>query len=268
MGPEATTAKQNSSWVSRIACSMSRYEVPLGASGPAQPGQALDHLVDRRRHPGQGLDLLGVLAHAQLAGHGRGGGEAGAAKGVLEPEQEAAPQLVAHAQASAGRPGGGQGAADQPHRVVGLRPGGHLEVELAQVVAGQRRLEGGHDQPGVAVGGQHQHGQALKGRRPVAGEVGEIGRRAQQQRVHAPLGLLLTGSGQAIGPCCGGCRHGGNPTSRHTLTRRARSMTSKATGGPPAARQPSSTRAIGSAVSTATRRDWYSRIDGWGTCRP
>jgi hypothetical protein len=243
-------------------------QVLLAAPGPAQLAEVPDHPVDGRRHPGQGLDLPGVLAHPQLAGDGRGGRERGPGQGVLEPEQEGAPQPVSHPEAPPGRPGRGQGAGDQPHRVVGLGPDGHLDLEPAQVVPGQRGLQGGHDQPGLAVGRQHQHGQPLQGRGPVAGQVLEVGRRPQQQRVDAPLGLLLARPGQPLGTRRNGCRHRDNPTSRHTLTRSTRSSTSMLTGGPPAVRQPSRTRAIGSAVSTATRRDWYSRMAGWGTCRP
>jgi hypothetical protein len=70
-------------------------QVPLAAPGPAQLTEMLDDLVDGRRHPGQGLDLLRVLAHPQLPGDGRSGREGGPGQGVLEPEQEGAPQPVA-----------------------------------------------------------------------------------------------------------------------------------------------------------------------------
>ena len=55
--------------------------------------------------------------------------------------------------------------------------------------------------------GQDQQGQAFQGRRPVPGQVLEVGGGPQQQGVNAPLGLLLACPGQPFGPRPSGGRH-------------------------------------------------------------
>src|SRR6266511_1540252 len=128
-------------------------------------------------------------------------------RGCLEAQQEGAPELVADPEPAGGGAGRVQGGADQPDGVLGLLPGGHLQVEAAEVVAGQRRLQRGDDQPRVAGGRQHQQGHPLQRRRLVAGQVAEVGGGPEQQRVHVALAELLARPPQPLGARADG-RHG------------------------------------------------------------
>jgi hypothetical protein len=150
LGPEATMAKQNSSWVSRM-----RLLDVAGQSCSLRPaqrslGQCLDHPVDGRRHPGQGLDLLGSLRIRSCLVTAEAGREAAAGRAVLEPQQEGAPQPVAHPSRPPAAPAAVRVSTTSR---TGSSVSGHAPPRpprSPQLVAGQRRLQGRHDQPGVA----------------------------------------------------------------------------------------------------------------------
>jgi hypothetical protein len=151
--------------------------------------------VDRRTGGTQRLDLGGVLAGPQLTEHPVGPAEGGARQRHLEVEDEAGPCPVADGQ----RPACDRSdeAGHDVDGIVGLVPGPQREHVGALDHPGS--LEPGDHQHGVAVLGQHQHGQPLEGHGRVAGQPGQVGAHRQQQDVDALLHHLVAGPGHAFG---------------------------------------------------------------------
>ena len=208
-GPEATMAKSNLSWPCRgspprcprpapARCARRAATSPIR---PCTPSIAAAGPAQRRRPP------RGPCASA-AAGDGRGAERAGRRQRRLEPQQEGAPQLVAGAQPPAGGPGRGQGLDHQP------APGRRSPARRPPRSRARPAGRGPAAPPGPAPPAarrrppaRHQQGQPLQVGQVVAGQVGQVGRRPQQQRVDPPLGLLLARPGETFGPGRGGCRH-------------------------------------------------------------
>ena len=118
-GPEPTMTKSTLTWPSsRIASAMSRPDLALGAPGSQPLRHPGVHAVDRLTGAAQRVDLVGRLAHPQLAEHLREQGLLGAGQRGPQPQHLLGPHLVVQRHPTgAGQPGGDQGV-----RVVGLAP--------------------------------------------------------------------------------------------------------------------------------------------------
>src|SRR6266511_4231875 len=225
-------------------------QLQLGPAGPAQPVEAVDDPVEGGRHPGERLDLLGVLAHAGLPGGAAGrcsragrrpragrrwrrprpGRRGPARRGPRSPARRSPP--------GRGRRGG-RGPAAPPARG---RPAARRRRPAAPA---------GSSAPAAAPGSRSGSG----------------GRRRARAAAR-PCRARRAPCAPAPAARCARRWSSWLRSYAQTLTRRTPSRTSTVTGVPPAARQPSSARVTGSAVSTDTRRDWYSRMVGCGTWSP
>ena len=171
--------------------------VALGAQAAAELGRHLrlgatdeldvarlelgGHTIGGRAGPPQGFDLGGVLPGAQRPHHLAPPGEHGGRQRVLQVDHEPRPRAITDGDAV--HPADQLG--DDGHRVVGLVPG--AEREHVGALHDARRLEPGHHQGGVAVGGEHEHGEPLERHRLVPGEVREVGPHRQEHGIDTEL---------------------------------------------------------------------------------
>ncbi len=93
-------------------------------------------------------------------------------------DQESGPHTVADGNGS----GTTSEAGDQIDRIVGLVPGD--EIEHVGTVDDPGCLEAGHHQGGVAIDGQHEHGEPFERHGLVAGEVRQFGTDREQGDLH------------------------------------------------------------------------------------
>jgi hypothetical protein len=147
-------------------------------AGPAQCG----HLRRRLAHPQRGEDLTGQSLVRTRQRRAQG-------EGVLGPHP------VGHAHGAGRRPA--QGGHDQRVRVAAVG----VVDDLHAGAGGRGRLRGGafergHDQRRLAVGRQHQAGEALQGECVVAGQVSQVGTGRDEQRVEAGGGGAAAGRGE------------------------------------------------------------------------
>ncbi len=127
------------------------------------------HPVRSRRRSPQRSHLGGVLDRPQCAGHRARRRPAGTGEPGLQLDQEAGPGAIAHRHGA----GSTRQLGHQRHRVIGLVPG--AEVEHLRALDHPRRLQARHDHGGVALDGDHEHGEALERHGPVTGQPGQVG---------------------------------------------------------------------------------------------
>ena len=140
----------------------------------------------------QGVDLGGVLDHAQRPDDVDGPAERRARQLRQQLDEEPGPHLVADGDASTRR------AASPATIAVGSsvslpRP----QREHARLLDDPRRLEPRHDHRGVAVARHDEHRQALQRHRLVPGQVRQVVADRHQQHVDAQVGHRLAHPVQA-----------------------------------------------------------------------
>ena len=137
-----------------------------------------DDPVDGGSRPAQRLDLGGVLHRPQRAEHRLGGAERAAWADGPGGRARSAPRCGRR-----GRP-----RRDDPASSATSSTGSSVSSHGAQrehvgPLDDPGRLEPGHDERGLAVAGQDQHGQPLQRHGLVAGQPGQVGADRQQERV-------------------------------------------------------------------------------------
>ena len=186
--PSATRRRPRSADTSRLGPADQRDVARAGAAPP--PG--------RRRPPpaaGRSISAASLTARSGEVTSPTPAATPSPGSRRLQVDQEAWPRCGRRWPPPPGAPGQ---AGHDGHRVVGLVP-----RPRARKTSGRSldpgRLEPGHDQGGVAVPGQHQHGEPLEGHGLVAGEPRQVGAEAEQQDVDPGLGHALPGPGQPLG---------------------------------------------------------------------
>ena len=121
-------------------------DLALGAAGPQALGHPGVHPVDGLAGPAQRVDLVGGLAHPQLAEHR---GRRGSARRRAGRPATAAPARPTSGWPAPTRRGAAQPAGDHGVRVVGLAPADHLDVEVAHRRRQRRRAPRARAPPGT-----------------------------------------------------------------------------------------------------------------------
>ena len=181
LGPLPTMAKLTYWWPSAIrrrpmSAETSRSVRPIRGMSPARSWAATRSAAADAAS--QGRDLVGVLDGPQAAGDRRRRRQRAG-----QPACRASTKVAQVRSDTASRVRRTDQVGHDGHRVLVLAPG--PEREDVGVVVDPGRLEAGHDQGGLAVGRQHQHGQPLERHGLVAGEPGQVGAQRQQQGVDA-----------------------------------------------------------------------------------
>ena len=203
------------------------------------------HPVGGGRRPAQGVDLAASLTARR--------GDGDARRRQPRSSRAGRPGGGGRTWPTCGRrpPAGWRPATDQVghqgHRVLGLVP--RPDAEEVGVGLDPRRLQPGHDERGVAVDGQHEHGEPLERHGLVAGEPRQVGAQREQQDVD----LRARPSGPAPARC-GRARADSSMSTGYGSAASPRSRSSAACG-----RRPSGSR-------TGSRR--CARPGGRGWRRP
>ena len=186
MGPEPTMTKSTVSWPSaRIAAAISRPASRSVRPGDEELGHPGVHPVDGLTRAAQRVDLVGGLAHPQVAEHVGPEALLGIGQGGPEPEHLLGPHPVRQAD----QPGVPEAGGDGGVRALGLSPADDLDAQRRH----WRRLDGGdlearRDEERVAVGGEDKAGEALQRERLVAGQPGQVRPGCHEEGVQAGRG--------------------------------------------------------------------------------
>ncbi len=154
-------------------------DLALGAARPEPLPHARVHAIDRETGLTQGVDLVGVLADAQLLDEVTAEDLARLGEGVTEREDARCPHVVVDAD----RPGITHQRGHQGVRVVQLAP--RLEAYVDTGRDGGGLLERRYDEGGLTVGRQHEARQPLERQGHVAGQVAKVRPRRDEQGVDA-----------------------------------------------------------------------------------
>ena len=182
--------KSTRSWPRARSSSASSAAIARSVTPRERPRQE----VVQRRVGGLGgtterVELRRVLAGSQRAHHRSGGRPGSARHAGLQREQVRAPDAVPDGDPAAGRqPAGHDGV-----RILAVSPPHDLEPAGARRVERERTLEHRHEQSRGRARYQRQQRRPLERHRPVAHQVGEVGRRGDDQRVE--ITLLQQGQG-------------------------------------------------------------------------
>ena len=204
LGPEPTMTKSTVSWPSsRIAAAMSRPTSRSVRPGPQELGHPGVHPVDGLAGPAQRVDLVGGLAHPQLAEHV---GRRGSARRRAGRPGTAAPARPTSGWPAPTRPGVPEAGGDRRRTGRRSRPSRRPRCPARAPATPARRAPRGPAprRNGVAVGGQHQAGEPLQRERVVAGESAGPGpgvtSRASRPAAAAALRACDRRSGEARWP--------------------------------------------------------------------